>query len=85
MSVTLEIPPDLAARIAAQAEEQGISPDAYLRLLIEEHETRAQAGTALSPQERARLWREWAESHNADTPLLSDEAISRDSIYRERG
>lgn len=36
---------------------------------------------SLSPQEKARLWREWAASHSHDTPLLSDEAISRESIY----
>lgn len=39
----------------------------------------------LSPQEKARLWREWAASHSHDTPLLSDEAISRESIYGEHG
>ncbi len=41
--------------------------------------------SALSPQEKARLWREWAESHRPDTPLLSDEAVSRESIYEDRG
>ena len=29
--------------------------------------------------------REWIHSHPATTPLLSDEAISRESIYGERG
>ena len=29
--------------------------------------------------------REWAESHRRDLPLLSDEAISRESIYGDRG
>ncbi|CCQ49361.1 hypothetical protein [Crocosphaera watsonii] len=27
----------------------------------------------------------WAESHHHDGPILSDEAISRESIYGERG
>lgn len=34
-----------------------------------------------TPQERARAYREWAESHSHDTPILSDAAISRESIY----
>ena len=34
-----------------------------------------------SPQERARAYRAWAESHSRNTPLLSDAAISRESIY----
>jgi dihydroorotate dehydrogenase len=36
--------------------------------------------------ERAREFREWVESHkNMNLPSLSDEAISRESIYGERG
>ena len=35
----------------------------------------------LSPIQKARAFREWAESHRRDLPLLSDEAISRESIY----
>jgi hypothetical protein len=38
-----------------------------------------------TPQERAKAYREWAESHSHDSPILSDEAISRESIYGERG
>lgn len=38
-----------------------------------------------TPQERAKAYREWAESHPLDSPMLSDEAISRESIYSERG
>lgn len=38
-----------------------------------------------TPQERAKAFREWAESHPRNSPALSDEAISRESIYGERG
>ena len=85
MPSILEVQPDIAAKIAAQAAERGVSVDAYLRLLVEERQERMGSQKALSPQEKARLWREWAASHNPDTPLLSDEAISRESIYEERG
>ena len=30
-------------------------------------------------------FKEWVHSHDTTTPLLSDEAISRDSIYGNRG
>ena len=36
------------------------------------------------PEEWARRFHEWAESHDRTTPLLSDEAISRESIYPDR-
>ena len=39
-----------------------------------------------STSERAREFREWVESHkDLNLPSLSDEAISRESIYGERG
>lgn len=36
-----------------------------------------------SSEERIRALREWTESHRADTPLLSDQAVSRRGIYEE--
>ncbi|MCT7981973.1 hypothetical protein NG796_01555 [Laspinema sp. A4] len=38
-----------------------------------------------TPVEWAKAFREWAESHPRNQPYLSDEAISRESIYGERG
>lgn len=39
-----------------------------------------------TPEEWVRAFREWVESHRGlNLPLLSDEAISRESIYGERG
>ena len=37
----------------------------------------------LSPAEKAAAFRAWAESHPRGLPLLSDEAISRESIYSD--
>jgi hypothetical protein len=41
--------------------------------------------STLSPDERAAAFRSWAESHSHNTPVLSDEAISRETIYSDRG
>ena len=38
-----------------------------------------------TPKEKAQAFREWAESHSHDRPILSDEAISRETIYGDRG
>ena len=35
-------------------------------------------------EEWARQFHEWAESHDRTTPLLTDEAISRESLYLDR-
>jgi hypothetical protein len=33
------------------------------------------------PEEWARQFRIWADSHDPNIPVLSDEAMSRESIY----
>ena len=39
----------------------------------------------LSHEEWSKAFHAWIDSHPTDTPLLSDEAISRESIYADRG
>jgi hypothetical protein len=41
--------------------------------------------SALSAEEWSRELHAWIHSHPANTPVLSDEAISRDSMYGARG
>jgi len=38
-----------------------------------------------TPKEWIQAFETWAERHPGNTPFLSDEAISRESIYGERG
>ena len=85
MPTSLEVEPEVASKIAARARERGVSVDVYLRELIEEKATTIEQANGLSPKEKVKLLREWASSHSLNTPLLSEEAISRDSIYGERG
>jgi len=37
--------------------------------------------SGLTGEQRARAWEKWADSHPHDTPLLSDYAVSRESMY----
>lgn len=48
-------------------------------------EARQASGTTLDAKEWSRQLDAWVHSHPTTTPLLSDEAISRDSIYGSRG
>lgn len=83
MSVKIELPPEIEAHLAAQAEAQGIPLPEYLLHLLEEQAS-AETGSTLSPAERAAAWRDSVKGLPA-TPPLSDEAISRESIYSARG
>jgi hypothetical protein len=85
-TITIEIDQLTAARLQAQADAQGLTLDALLRSITEmwngTHD-KSFYETA-PPEERARAVEEWANQHRSSAPPLSDEAISRDSIYGER-
>lgn len=56
----------------------------WVRVMVYENgddTLRHPAYVCATPDERAQAFREWAESHSHETPILSDEAISRESIY----
>jgi hypothetical protein len=38
-----------------------------------------------TPEEWIAKFHAWVDSHSTSTPLLSDEAVSRESIYEGRG
>ncbi len=85
MTITLELSPDIEARLIAQATARGISVEELLKSTIDTLLAASDASSAvLSPQERAEKFVSWARSHAIKTPPLSDEAISRESTYRDR-
>lgn len=87
-TTTIEVDWSAAAilqALKAQAEAQGASLAYLLEQLAEE--TPAAMGKAFferTPEERAQALLQWVESRPITAPPLSDEAISRESIYGER-
>ena len=81
MTVVVELRPEIEAALATLAAEQGVSLEQYVSRLLE---SQIPDQTPLSPAERAAAWRE-AVNGLPRTPPLSDEAISRESIYETRG
>lgn len=81
MTITVELPPEIEAWFLAQARARGISIGAYVR----EYLTRANHPAAVPPrlslEEMDRLLDEAADIVPAGVPPLSDEAMSRQSIY----
>jgi hypothetical protein len=77
-----QIHPEVLARIAEQARRAGSSVNNFLSRLLDEAEAEAsEAGVEMTPEERARAFEEWANSRRSAAPPLSDEAVSRESIY----
>ena len=85
MRTVLEVELEVASKIQARARERGVSVDVYLLELIEQKTPASKTMNRLDSQERVRLLREWASGHSPNAVRLSDDAISRESIYVERG
>jgi hypothetical protein len=80
--VTLELKPKVEEQLEALAKQSGLSVEDYLEKKVEEMISASEPRPAKTPEERVRLWREFVNSHaDIQAPPLSDEAISRESIY----
>jgi hypothetical protein len=92
MTVTIELPPEIEAGLLAQAQAEGLDVADYVRNLVQKQFAAAN-GTAqsrrpneLTPEEWIIRFKEWSESPaHANLPVLSDYAMSRESIYEDRG
>ena len=81
MTITLDLKPEMQAGLLALADASGVSLEQYILAMVE---NTVRPHSPLSPQERAAAWIESAKRF-PDTPPLSDEAISRENIYGDRG
>jgi hypothetical protein len=86
MTLTLELSPEREATLKAQAHACGLSVEEWL---LEVAGQLAPIGSIAhlqktDPKEWARQFRAWADGHDPNTPVLSDEAMSRESIYADR-
>ncbi|HXD32259.1 MAG TPA: hypothetical protein VN643_14155 [Pyrinomonadaceae bacterium] len=68
----------------AEAKARGLSVEDYIQRKLEGKATTPDPNT-LPVEEWLEKWNDWLQSHDyIKAPPLSDEAVSRESIYRER-
>lgn len=82
MTVTIELKPEMEASLSALAAAQGVDLARLVERLLENQLPKAAA--SMTPAERAEAWRAPVPGRPT-RPALSDEAISRDTIYDARG
>jgi hypothetical protein len=81
VTVTIDLKPETQAGLLALADASGMSLQDYILAMVE---NTVRPHSPMSPQERAAAWIDSAKRF-PDTAPLSDEAISRESIYADRG
>ena len=80
MNVTIELPEEKAAALKAQADAQGLTIERWLEQIAEQHVQPVSIAhlQKTNPKEWARQFDAWVDSHDPNTPVLSDEAMSRE-------
>lgn len=86
MTLTLELSPEREAALKAQAQMRGLTLEQWLVELADQYAAPASVAhlQRTNPQEWARYFDAWVDSHDPNMPVLSDEAMSRESIYPDR-
>ena len=84
MSITLELKPEIESNLIAQAAARNVSVEDYIEDVLETMFGSSEY-KSLTADQRAKELDEWLNSHSyIKAPPLSDEAVSRENIYRER-
>ena len=88
--MTIELKPE-HERVIGSAIQAGLitkADDAVevgIEAIRQQLRSRGGSGTEMNTEQWLSEFKAWVHSHSTTTPLLPDEAISRDSIYGTRG
>ena len=84
MGTALEVKPEIAEKLRLLAEAQKLSVDELLTVYIPGLTPADVERNGRSAEDRIQAFDEWVKSFPTNTPPLSDEAISRESLYGNR-
>lgn len=84
MRTALEIKPETAKKLRSIAKEKNVSLDELLSAHIPELGLSKPPKNGTEGRDKVEAFEAWVKSFPKGTAPLSDEAISRSSIYRDR-
>ena len=81
MTIIVELPPEIEERFLAEARARGISIGAYVQKYLAGSSTTLLPPSALSAEELNQLLDDAAGLVQCGVPPLTDEGMSRESVY----
>ena len=84
MRTALELERKTAEKLRQLAEAQKLSVEQLLVAYVPGLAPGETDQNGVEAEDKTRAFEEWAASFSCDSPPLSDDAISRSSIYRDR-
>jgi hypothetical protein len=84
MRTALEVKPETAKKLRSMAKEKNLSLDELLSAHIPGLASVKPPKNGAHGADKAQAFEAWVKSFPSGSTPLSDEAISRDSIYRDR-
>lgn len=82
MTVTLNLPPNIEQLYLAEAQSRGLTLEEVIAQTLVAARRPIAESEQLCPEEWMRRFKQWTHSHNHENlPVLSDYAVSRDSMY----
>ena len=82
MTVTIELTSEEAEKVQFQADRNGVDIGEYFRQMLHRQPLREKSlQETLSPDEWIRVSHEWLDTLPKNLPVLTDEEMSRESIY----
>ena len=82
MTLNIELAPEVEARLAVQAQAQGVDLPTYASVVLEQAASRQVSPKSASLSEFEAALNRLA-AHSDNFPLLPDEAFTRESMYRD--
>jgi hypothetical protein len=80
MSITINLKPEVEAGLLQRAAASGMTIEDYV-LSISSPVAIPEDKSGLTGEQRAEAFGKWADGHLSGSPLLSDHAVRRESMY----
>ncbi|MEW6126460.1 MAG: hypothetical protein AB1757_05430 [Acidobacteriota bacterium] len=88
MTLTITIPSELEAKLQSEAARQGLKTDEYLLRLLEDKltsEIQEPFWKRATQEQWLKAFDNWMDGYDASLPPFSENDLSRESFYGERG